>query len=171
MFCDDTGFSNLSERKMFEPTLLKENLSEDEGKKEGRFQKNDKNFYFNKNFAKNEKRKSKPAIIEYNLKRKNVAEMTDLNKKVVWHKNMTEMFNLEKIMKDKDKLSFRDSLRLFLFCCCPISAKLKEKKKFYLKAEEKVKEKLDIVFILSKINIFDKFKIIFFFSESDVEVL
>jgi len=118
--------------------------------------------------VRNKKRKKKMMkVIETSLK-----QVVDNGSKIVQMDKVTsdginKIFNLEEIMKKSDKMSFRDSIKL-LFCCCPISDKLKEKKRFYLKAEEKIREKLDIVSILSKLEEFDNMKILFLNSHQNL---
>jgi hypothetical protein len=113
------------------------------------------------------KKKKMMKIIETSLKQvvDNGSKIVQTNK--VATDGINKIFNLEEIMKKSDKMSFRDSIKL-LFFCCPISDKLKEKKKFYVKAEEKIKEKLDIVSILSKLEEFDNMKILFLNSHQNL---
>ena len=155
------GEISLTERKLI-PEINSKNSLERENVNENKINDiNDQTFNekTEKKISSNENNKSTIKVIESNLKNsvKNPVKL-EINK--FNYSKINEMFNLDEILKKNNKLSFRESLKLFLVCC-PNSPKLIEKKKFFKKAEEKIIEMLDIESILSKLEEFDNMKILF----------
>jgi hypothetical protein len=106
-----------------------------------------------------EERKNGVSIIISNLKNSN--NQKNLNKDNYNKKFIDQLIlNFDRIFQKQDKLTFRDKF-LLMFRCCRLGDKLKEKNYFYQKAKAKIKEKLDIVFILNKLDELDKFKMMY----------
>ena len=106
-------------------------------------------------------------IIESNLKIKNKADKDLENYETILNSNnqfLIKFFKEYDLYKQDEeidqKLSFRDSFRSIFKSCFRISNKLKEKLKFYQIAEEKIKEKLDIITIFKRLEELDNLKIL-----------
>ena len=77
------------------------------------------------------------------------------------HKEEKANLSYSEWTRVSDKLSFMDKIKKWFLCKKKISPKLKSKLEFYEKSSKRINEKLDIIYLLSKIDEFEKFKVLF----------